>query len=192
VLHNGVPDLGLRDPALRTSNEPLRVLTIGRLAPHKRPDVAVRAVAEAARPIELTIAGDGPLRSALDVLAETLEVDARFLGHVEDLAGTYARCHVVLLASESEGLPLVAMEAASAGRPVVADRSLDGMQEVLEGAMLPANDSSAEALARVLRRCFDDSDGLVTLGALARRRFDEFDMSLSGAADRFVETYRRR
>jgi glycosyltransferase involved in cell wall biosynthesis len=69
----------------------------------------------------LVIVGDGPERGRLERLARALRVKTRFVGAVtrpEALAWV-GSAHVLLHASEAEGLSTVVREAHALGTPVV-------------------------------------------------------------------------
>lgn len=125
------------------------VAVIGRLSPEKGHRVLFEALR--GRPATLLIAGDGPLREELARAAAGL--DARFLGYLEDAREVFAAADVVALPSITEGLPLVALEALSLGRCVVASAVGELPQLLADGAglLVPPGDSAAlsEALARV-------------------------------------------
>ena len=103
------------------------VLFLGRLVRIKGVDLLARALASRDDG-QLVIAGDGPERARLERLAPR----ATFLGHVSDADkdAAFAVADVVVLPSRrgssgrTEGAPLVATEAALAGRPRVVARSL--------------------------------------------------------------------
>ena len=80
---------------------------VGRLAPPKRPDLALRALAARAPDAELQIVGDGPLQAGAERLAAELGVAerVRFLGHRDDVPELLARAECALLASDYEGSP---------------------------------------------------------------------------------------
>ena len=104
-----------------------RILMVGRLAPPKRPDLALRALAAVRAEIpeaELHVVGDGPLRADAEQLAAQLGVvDAvRFLGYREDVPALLAEAECALLASDYEGCPLAVVEAMAAGVAVGRDR----------------------------------------------------------------------
>jgi glycosyltransferase involved in cell wall biosynthesis len=100
----------------------------------------------------------------------------RFLGPRDDMPDLMAACDVVVLPSRAEALPTALMEAAAAGRPVVATR-VGGVPEVVEdgrtGLLVPAGDP--HALARALASVLADPVRAAALGdaarALARQRF---------------------
>lgn len=96
-------------------------VSVGRLVPSKRVDRAIEHVAAADDIDAIVVVGDGPERESLERLARARGVDARFVGkvpHSEALAWIGA-AHVVLHASEKEGLSTVLREAEGLGARVV-------------------------------------------------------------------------
>jgi glycosyltransferase involved in cell wall biosynthesis len=75
------------------------------------------------------------------------------LGHVDDVAGLWARAHVAVLPSRREGLPLSLMEAAACGRAMIAS-DVPGCREIViheqTGLLFPVDD--ARALADAMER----------------------------------------
>jgi glycosyltransferase involved in cell wall biosynthesis len=63
--------------------------------------------------------GEGPLRAELEALAGTLGLDVSFTGARPDARALIARADLLVVASDSEGQSLVALEALAAGTPVV-------------------------------------------------------------------------
>ncbi len=110
------------------------LLYAGRLSVEKRVDRIVDAVAHTAALSEATlvIAGTGPEEHRLRRIANGAKV--RFLGNLApDRMGTwYRRADALVLASEFEGLPTVALEALASGCPVVALAGC-GLDDVLRG-----------------------------------------------------------
>ena len=100
------------------------------------------------------IAGDGSQRAKLDAQASDLGLGARmvrFLGVRDDIPDLMAAADAFVLPSRWEGLPMVLLEAASAGLPVVAT-DVGGNAEVVvdqeTGFLVPPDD--AEALGRTM------------------------------------------
>jgi Glycosyltransferase len=101
-----------------------------RLSRKKRPLSLVRAFARAVRfvagapPMRLTIAGDGPDRADILRLAAELGVGAsvKLIGQLDrtQLRALYSTADVFILPSERESFGLAALEARSAGLPVIA------------------------------------------------------------------------
>jgi glycosyltransferase involved in cell wall biosynthesis len=111
---------------------------VGRLVPIKQVDLflaALAIVAEERPAARAAIVGDGPLRPALEREAARLGLTDRvcFAGRQEQVADWLRRSRVFVLTSQSEGLPLSAIEAMTCGLPVVAPRVGDLADLVTEG-----------------------------------------------------------
>jgi glycosyltransferase involved in cell wall biosynthesis len=91
-------------------------LAVGRLVPYKRTDILIDACNKLGR--KLLIVGDGPERKKLEKHSPRV---AEFLGELDDsaLRNVYARCRALLFAAD-EDFGMVALEAQSYGRPVIA------------------------------------------------------------------------
>lgn len=119
-----------------------RVLAfVGRLSVEKAPEVLLRAARGTGA--RVLVAGDGPLRPALE--AEAAGEDVRFLGFVTDVGPVLAAADVLALPSRTEGLPMAVLEAMAAGVPVVAS-AVGSLPEVLgdgAGVLVPPGDVEA-------------------------------------------------
>jgi len=104
------------------------VLSVARLSPEK--GLAELAVLARDIPASVVIVGDGPLRQTL-----ALSPDVELVGHVDDPWLWYCAADVVVIPSLTEGLGLSAIEALSAGCPVVAT-DVGGLPEVISGKNL--------------------------------------------------------
>jgi glycosyltransferase involved in cell wall biosynthesis len=163
VLRNGV-DLQLFRPLDRTqvrqalSLSRPTLLSIGQLIPRKGHDVVIGALAHLPG-VELLIAGEGPERRRLEMLARALCVAdrVRFLGHVphEDLARVYGAADALILASSREGWANVLLEAMACGTPVVAS-DVWGTPEVVNAtaAGILVRERTPEAFSNAIRRLF--------------------------------------
>jgi glycosyltransferase involved in cell wall biosynthesis len=107
-----------------------RVVCVGSLVPVKRHADLIRAFGAAPLGVRgrLTLVGGGPLRESLERLAgETTGAgEVEFTGHVSDRAeivGILDDADLFVLASVSEGLPRVVIEAMSRGLPVIGSRA---------------------------------------------------------------------
>ena len=140
-----------RDAALRAQwglePDDLAVIHVGRLAPEKNLDLAVRAF-EAIRQREpsarLVIVGDGPARAAL----AAQHPDILFVGvrRAEDLARHYASADLFLFPSLTETFGNVTIEALASGVPVVAfdyGAAHEHIHDIDAGALAPRGDESA-------------------------------------------------
>lgn len=139
--------------------EPPEILYAGRLSPEK----GVLELLQAAKGMNLVIAGDGPLRAQVPMA----------LGFVPpaELAELYARAAVVACPSHREGFGVACLEAMAHGRPVVAGAVGGLLDLVVSGEtgilVQPAN---APALRAALQRLLDDPALRRRMGAAGRRR----------------------
>lgn len=156
-------------------------LFCGKLQPWKRPLDVLRAFAQAVLPESfLVIAGDGPLRPALEAEARSLGIAerVRFLGFVNQsqLPAVYRSSDLLVLSSDYEAFGLVVNEAMLCGCPVVvSDRvgaRFDLVREGTTGFVYPAGD--VEALAAILRDLLPDRSRLQQMGCAARQRMQDW------------------
>ena len=102
------------------------VFSVSYLTSKKRPEVLVRAFAEAfaGQQAELRLGGDGPEVETIKSLVQELGVASQItlLGPLsrEDVAREMERCSVYALSSEVETFGIPVIEAMAAGKPVVA------------------------------------------------------------------------
>jgi glycosyltransferase involved in cell wall biosynthesis len=166
VVHPGV-DLSVPATAPARSRT---ILVVSRLWKHKRVDLAVRALPLLPR-ARLVVAGEGPERRALGALARRLGVAdrVRFAGAVPqaELRRLHARSTVCLYTAIREPFGMVPLEAAAAGRPVVATAG-GGWAEVLGRNARIAAPRPGD-VARVLAPILDDPALAARLGRRARR-----------------------
>ncbi|RZJ75333.1 MAG: glycosyltransferase, partial [Flavobacterium sp.] len=117
-------------------------------------EAAKRVCAELPK-ARFVVAGDGPLRGALEDMGRASGLGERltFLGFRRDIPELISSFDVYALSSLWEGLPLALLEALAIGKPIVATR-VGGNPEIVEdgenGFIVPPRD--ADALARALVR----------------------------------------
>ncbi len=117
------------------------------------------------------VVGGGELENDLIREIRALGLERRFLllGERADAREILACLDIFVLPSLWEGLPLVLIEAAALGRPIVAT-SVDGSREIIvdgeTGLLVPAGDPAA--LAAAVNRFLDDSALAARLGEAAR------------------------
>jgi glycosyltransferase involved in cell wall biosynthesis len=153
VIHCGVEPERFGTPAPLPEGGP-RLVAIGRFAEQKGHLLLVEALARASvrhPALHLTLVGDGEMRGAVEaaIRAQGVEPRVTITGWVDEarVRAELAAAHALVLPSFAEGLPMVAMEAMAAGRPVIAT-AVAGLPELVRpetGWLVPAGD--AEALA---------------------------------------------
>jgi glycosyltransferase involved in cell wall biosynthesis len=149
------------------------VAFVGALSKEKNPELAIAAMTHLPD-AKLLVAGDGPLLPTVtSQAADLVPGRVQFLGAVSDVVSVYRAADVLLLTSDTEGMPGVLLEAAFSGVPAastevgsVADLARSGL--CIE-TFAPAS-SAAEAAAAVRR---------------ARARSREAILAVSTAKERF-------
>ena len=146
-----------------SERDPARVVVLGRLAPGKRLDHAVRALGRLAGEIpqaRLELWGEGAQRAELQTVIAELGLPERvtLAGHTNDPGAVLDRSAVYLTTSAFEGQGLALAEALAHGTPVVAYDIRYGPRDMLAGGggiLVP--DGDEDALADALRRVLTDA-----------------------------------
>ncbi len=189
----GIPE-HFGDVVPEPAAEALRVLFLGSLSPEKSPDLALQAVAAVARhaPIRLRLVGGGPMLARLEHLISELAAPdiAELAGPVTDVRPHLAWADVLVLSSQTEGLPGAVLEAGAAGVPSVAF-DVGGVSDIVQpgmtGWLVPRGD--CEALARALSDAAANRDAVRAMGAAVRDRVLG-GYTLTHAIDRYDEVLR--
>lgn len=110
----------------KDENNKFVFLTVGRLVPVKNIEMQINAVKELVgnnKNIELLIVGDGPGRNGLESMISKLGLNdfIKLLGrkNKEELEMIYNQSDIFMLTSFAEGWPLVIIEAANFGLPII-------------------------------------------------------------------------
>jgi glycosyltransferase involved in cell wall biosynthesis len=150
---------------------PSYFLSLGRLIPYKRVDLAVQACTAAHLP--LRVGGDGRDRSRLEALAGP---SVTFLGRVPDveLPNLMANCRAFIFPG-LEDFGITPVQALAAGRPVIAyagGGALDIVQDGVNGVLFhePTLEALRAALERFQAMSFDPQ--------AIRRSAEKFDVGL--------------
>ena len=164
----GADDVVPLETALaRSWDGELCIVSVGRLDPEKNPLLLLEVVhrlRDRDPRWRLVIAGDGPLRSAVERRIGELDLGeaVELRGYVPNgpaLWSLYRESHVLLHVSLTEGLPQILFEAQAAGLPVVAT-DVGGVGAALDGGsaglLVPPRDS--EAAAAALERVASDEE----------------------------------
>ena len=171
IIGNALPP-GFRPRSTRTT----RVVTIaGRVVAEKQVDHAIRAFAQVAETHPdwvLRVLGDGQQLSALRRLAESLGLNenVQFMGSIQNMAEEWSKSSIALLTSkDGEALPLVLIEAFTAGVPAISYDIQTGPAEIIthgvNGYIIGSGDT--DGLADAMRRLIEDEELRHTFGAAA-------------------------
>jgi glycosyltransferase involved in cell wall biosynthesis len=155
------------------------IVAAGRLVEQKNHALFLRAAAGLARLVpqaQFVIAGDGPLRSALEEQARQLGIAdrVRFAGERRDIDTLLRAGSILWLTSRWEGMPNIVLEAMASGLPVITT-DVGGVRELIrsgvDGFVVQEGDAGAfvrhsqELLQPATRQLF---------AAAARARAEEF------------------
>jgi len=182
VLHSPAPPLPepyRRPPRTGTPH----FLFLGRIVPEKGLAPLLRALLQVPGPVHLDVAGDGHQKSAMEALCTRLGLDDRVTFHgwlgpdrVRPLI-TQARA-VIFPSLWNEPAGLISLEAAAAGRAVIASRAGGIPEYASEEYALLVPPGSISGLATAIARLATDLDEAVRLGRRGRQvAGDRFGMS---------------
>lgn len=164
LVYNGISTAGYKRPRSRLlrekygwSDKEIVIGSLGNIRPAKGYDILLRTAAlleKSPRSYRFVIAGQGKgaLYEELLQLRDELGLQDRvlFLGFIDDAAEFLSNLDLFLSTSISEGLPLSAIQAMVAGRPLVATRC-GGYEELItdgeNGVLVAIGDSRAIAAA---------------------------------------------
>lgn len=175
---------------LQLADRPV-VINIGRFHPQKNHELLVRAFAEAHVKVPgavLLLVGAGDLQPEIKSLVAALGIApaVRFLGIRNDVRDLLSAADLYAMSSRYEGLPVVLLEAAASGLPIVATAvggNTEIVQEGVSGLLVPSEDLTAFSRALISLLTFPNADR-ADWGA-AGRRFVEGAYGI----DNVVETW---
>jgi len=194
-IPNGI-DIG-QQPQVRELQKPVVIGYCGRLREVKGVHVLIEAISKVRqrRPelaIQLSIAGDGTSKNALQAQAESQGIAdvIEWLGLIEDTHAYLRSIDVYIQPSFAEGLPNSVMEAMSEQLPVIVT-DIGGNNDLIEhkktGLLFPAGDS--DALADCIFNMVDEVDHRHKM-ARAARAFIEERYDIKQVVSRLAELYR--
>lgn len=170
---------------------------IGRLVPEKDHENLFHAVSQLAdngvSGFEVLVVGDGPRFDELRNCIEKLNISAcvKMLGARSDVIDIIRGSDVVVLSSKTEGLPMVLLEAMSAGVPCIAT-AVGGIPQLLSdggGIVVPPQDS--KSLAGAIKDAYENRAGLKILGERARQHVvDHYDVE--HIVDQYVSVFNEK
>ena len=164
---------------IRWSPERPIVGFVGRLEHVKGPDLLLEIADRVESDVGFVFIGEGSMEAELrrEVRAKGLEERVGFVGLVPDAMPLLEQLDALALPSRHEGLPMVLLEAAVLGLPVVAF-DIGGVRQVLDGGpaatvVNPGDVSEfSRELERVVRAGHELDEDIATWVESVRERFD--------------------
>ena len=168
---------------IQPNNDPKVILYVARFEPVKNHIMlleAARILKQRGVSFTLQLIGDGELIDKYKawVREHELENIVHFLGYRDDVPDLTAKADICVLVSIKEGIPRAIIEAAAAGRPMVATNVLGNRDALVDGTtgfLVPLND--ATALADRIEQLLSDAKLRQRIGRQAREyaleHFDE-------------------
>jgi len=178
------------------SNTPPVILCVARFEPVKNHPMlleAARILNQRGVPFVIQLVGDGQLRQTYEtsVQQQQLEGIIHFLGYRDDVPLLTTRADLCVLVSVKEGLPRAIIEAAAAGRPMIATDVVGNRDSLIDGVtgfLVALND--AQALAAKIELLLSDRTLRSTMGQQARKyALEHFDERL--VTDRIIDVYNK-
>lgn len=178
-IPNGIPPTRLPPAAL----EAKVLIAAGRLSSQKGFDLLIEAfgmVAARHPDWQLRIFGVGNLRAKLAAQIEELGLAGKvqLKGATRQLDEQLAAASIYVLSSRFEGLPMVLLEATTAGLPAVAFDCPTGPAEIIEhgrnGLLVPPEDVAG--LAAAMCKLIENPDERRAMGAAARESSSRYSM----------------
>lgn len=196
IVRCGV-DPDVYTPRQKPDNDIFQMLCVGRLVPAKGQHILLKACSvlrQRGKQFHLTLIGDGDDRKSLEALSRQLGLtdSVTFLGVVgQDRIQTYYdRADVFVLASFSEGVPVVLMEAMAKEIPCVTTR-ITGIPELIEDGVegFMVFPSDIDGLADKLEITMADTDICRECGQRGRQKILS-DYNINQNGPKMAEVFR--
>ena len=139
VIYNPVNDEAFENPCMDSrvqSSKQNRIISVARLYPQKNQKMMIEAFAKIADEFpdwQLVIFGEGPLRSSLELIVKSLQLDGRVLlpGRTEHVVEELRKSKIFCLSSDYEGMSNSMIEAICVGLPIVTT-NVSGVKELVD------------------------------------------------------------
>ena len=171
-------------------------LAVGRMEQQKDYPVMLRALAQLRMEpkAQLFIAGKGPLEHELRRLARELDIqdNVTFLGLRKDIPELMNAADAYLMSSAWEGMPMVLLEAAATGLPIVTTDVGGNREVVIDGVSgLVVSSRNPDELAGAMQRMMTMPDTQrVQMGSAGRSHIEE-NYSMERIVDMWENLYKK-
>lgn len=160
------------------------IFSLGRLVPWKGFSMIIELMKDLSDEWYVVIAGEGPLRKELELLATTLGVSPRvtFLGPIShaEVLGWFRRADVFVQNTSQETFSFQVLEALAAGVPIVTTRVgpiPELITDGIEGVLCSPNDK--KVFTKAIVSVVDEPDVWRTRSIAARKRAENFSSEKS-------------
>ena len=173
VLHSPAPDAPYT-PGPPPAEDAPRFVFLGRLVPHKGPQWILRTMTKLDVPIKLDIGGEGPMREELEDFCNKHGLQHRVKFHdwvaQDRVKALIAHSRAVIVPSLwHEPAGLVTLEAAAAGRAVIASRVGGVPEYALDEYSLMVRPGDTVQLAEAIKKMAVEYNRAVRMGECALR-----------------------
>ena len=182
VIFNPVKE-DISHSTLHTPHSTLNwIISVARLFPQKNQEMMIRAFAKIADEFpdwELVIYGEGPLRSSLELIVESLELKGRVLlpGRTEHVIEELRKSKIFCLSSDYEGMSNSMIEAICVGLPIVTTKvsgTDELVQEGINGYVVEIGD--VEGMACALRKLMSNEHLIQQMGENSIKMKSQFQI----------------
>jgi glycosyltransferase involved in cell wall biosynthesis len=200
VIRNGIDLIRFNAAALLSHTDRVRqdsivVGLVGRLSREKGVDIFLRAASIVLADYPNTmfvVAGDGPDRSELERLIDSLGIASKvsLLGRRDDMPSVYRSFDVMVSSSRKEGLPVVILEGMATGLPVVATRVGEVPNLIQDGETgLLVQPNAPRALAEAIVKLLVNEEHRNRLGCTAKKLIER-EFSAERMAAEYIRVYK--
>ena len=196
IVHNGVPDIGMRAAIPRSHADEKIILFSGEVGERKGAHILIEALAAMSKQRggwRCIMAGNGDVEGMRKRVQELgLSQRIAFTGWIgiDDVHRHMCEADIVVLPSRAEALPLALIEGASAGAALVScdvGAVADVVRDGLNGLIVARDEAE---IAAALEKLIDDEDLLARMQTASRQLYIEcFQASVFAGA--LLESYRQ-
>lgn len=152
-----------------------RILVVTRLFKRKGVQYVLKAAASLEREVEVHVVGDGQYLDDLKRLDESLGLNARFWGWLDndsdELRELYETSSIFAFTSDQENFPINLLEAMCAGNAIITTDS-SGTSEVVGDTAIIVPPQDPDAIRDAIEKLLDSPELAIEMGRKARERLD--------------------
>lgn len=172
------------------ASEPLKILSVGRLIPGKRPDFLIKAAKKCG--VELTLVGDGPLREELEEIAENSSGPGKtvFVSSMDndELCRTSREYDLFAIHCDYNGIPKTILEASLCGLPIIVNKRPGTQIPEYSEKWIKLVDNSVDGYSRAIEDFHSESER--EHFGLAARKFAESNWHPQETEARYAALYK--